>query len=50
MVSVKEELYGKVVEVRGLSDRVMTVVVVFERDVVRLNCGYPLQSGGSLED
>ena len=45
---VKEELFEKVVEVRRVSDRVMTVVV-FEMDVLRLICGYALQSGRSLE-
>ena len=29
---------------------VMTVVVVFEEDVLRLICGYALQGGRSLED
>ena len=33
-----------------LSDRVMTVVVVFEEDVLRLICGYVPQSGRSLEE
>ena len=36
---VKEELYEKVVEVRRLRDRVTTLVVVFEEDVLRLICG-----------
>ena len=39
-VMVKEELCEYVVEVRRASDRVMTVVVVFEEDVLRLICGY----------
>ena len=37
------ELCEKVVEVKMVSDRVMTVVVVFE-DVLRLICGHALQS------
>ena len=32
---VKEELCEKLLEVRMVSDRVMTVVVVFEEDVLR---------------
>ena len=42
---VKEELCEKVVEVRRISDRVMTIVVVFEEGVLRLICGYTPQSG-----
>ena len=42
---VKEELCEKVVEVGRVSDRVMTVVVVFEEDVLRLICGFAPQSG-----
>ena len=45
-VMVKEELCEKVVEVRRVSDRVMTVVV-FEEDVLRLICGYSPQIGRS---
>ena len=45
---VKEELCKKVVEVRRVSDRVMTVAVVFEEDVLRLICWHALQSGRSL--
>ena len=37
-VIVKEEQCEKVVEVRRVSDRVMTLVV-FEEDVLRLICG-----------
>ena len=48
-VVVKEELCEKVVEVGKVSDRVMTLVVVFE-DVLRLICGYAPQSGRSLEE
>ena len=41
---VKEELYENVVEVRRVSDRVMTVVVFLD-DVLRSICGYALQGG-----
>ena len=40
---MKEELFEKVLEVRRVSDRLMTVVV-FEEDVLRLICGYAPQS------
>ena len=40
----KEELCDKVVEVRRVSDRVMTV---FEEDVLKLICVYAPQSGSS---
>ena len=46
---VKEELCQKVVEVRRVSDRVMTVVA-FVEDVLRLICRYAPQSGRSLEE
>ena len=49
-VKVKEDLCEKVVEVRRVSYRVMTVVVVFEEDVLRLICWYALQSGRILEE
>ena len=44
------EMREKVVEVRRASNRVMTVAVVFEEDVLRLICGYASQSGRSLEE
>ena len=47
-VMVKGEMSEKVVEVRRVSDRVMTVDV-FEEDVLRLICGYAPQSERSLE-
>ena len=47
---VKEKLCEKVVEVRRVSDRVMTAVIVSEEDVLRLICGYALQSGRRLEE
>ena len=43
-IMVKEELCEKVLEVRRVSDRMMTVVVVFEDDVLRLLCVYAPQS------
>ena len=46
-VIVKEELCEKAVEARMVSDRVMTLVVVFKEDVLRLICGYDPQSGRS---
>ena len=46
---VKEELCERVVEVRRVSDRVMTLVDVFEEDVLRLICGYAPESLRSLE-
>ena len=47
---VIEELSVTVVEVRRVSDRVMSVVVVFEEDGLRLICGHAPQSGRSLEE
>ena len=47
---MKEELCEKVIEIRMVSDRVMTVVVDLEEDVLRLVCGYAPQSGRSLEE
>ena len=48
-VMVKEELCEKVVEVRRVSDRAMTLAV-FEDDVLRLICGHSPQSGRSCEE
>ena len=42
---VKEELCEKVVEVRRRCDRVMTVVMVLEEEVLRIICVYGPQSG-----
>ena len=47
---MKEELCEKVVEVRMESDRVISVVVVFEEDVLRLIGRYVPQSGRSLHN
>ena len=49
-VMVKDELCEKVVEVRRVSDRLMSVFVVFEEDVLRLICGYAPQSGSGFEE
>ena len=49
-VMVKNGLCEKVVELRGVSDRVMIHVIVFEEDMLRLICGYAPQSGRSLEE
>ena len=49
-VLVKEELCEMVVEVRKVSDRVMTFVVIFEDYVPRLICGFAPQSGRCLEE
>ena len=48
-VMVKEELGKNVVEVRRVSDRVMTLVVL-EQVVLRLICGYAPQSGRRFEE
>ena len=42
---VKEEPCERVVEVRWVRDRLMTVVVVFYEDVLKLICGYAPQGG-----
>ena len=47
-IMVNEELCEKVVEVT--SDTLTTVVVVIEKDVLKLICGYAQQSGRSLEE
>ena len=46
---VKEELCENWVEIRRVSERVMTLVV-FEEDVLRMICGYAPQSGRCLEE
>ena len=38
------------VEIRRVSDRVITVVVIFYEGVLRLICGYAPQTGGCLEE
>ena len=50
-VMMNKDLCVKVVDVRGVSDRVMTVVVVvFGKDVLRMICRYAQQSGRSWEE
>ena len=44
---VKEELYDKVVVVRRVNDRVMSLAIVFE-EVVRVVCKYAPQGGKSM--
>ena len=46
---MKEDLCKKVVEVRRVSDRVMTVLI-FEEDVLRLICQYTAQRGRCFEE
>ena len=45
----KEELCEKVINVRRVNERMMTVVVVPEEDGLRLICGYPPQCGRSCK-
>ena len=47
---VKEELYDKVIEVRRVNDRVMSLAIVLEGEVVRVLCAYAPQSGKSMEE
>ena len=42
---VKEELYVKVIEVRRVDDRAMSLAIVLEGEVVRVVCVYSSQSG-----
>ena len=41
---------SEVVEVRRRRDKVVAVVLVFEKDVLMLICGYALQSRRSFEE
>ena len=43
-VMVKVEMFEKVVDVGGVSDRVMSVALICEEDVMRQICGCGLQS------
>ena len=45
-----KELCDKVIEVRRVSDRVMSFVVVFEENILRLIYRHPPQNGRSLEE
>ena len=49
-ILVKEELCEKVVDVRIKSDRVMVVVLAFEKQVIRVISAYELQAGRPLEE
>ena len=44
---MREELCEKVVKVRRKSGTVMTMVLVFEEEVIRIICTYALQVGRS---
>ena len=37
---VKEELYDKVVEDKGVNDSVISVAIVFDEEMVRVVCVY----------
>ena len=47
---MKEELCKKVVEVQRKGDRVMTVVMVLEEEVVKIICVYGWQSGRTVAE
>ena len=47
---VKEELYEKVVEVRRANDRVISLAIVLEEEVVRVVWAYAPHSGKSREE
>ena len=47
---VNEELYNKVIEVRRVHDRVMSLAIVLEGDVVRVVCAYAPQSRKSMKE
>ena len=47
---VKEELHDKVVEVRRVNNRVMSLSMVYGQDVVRVVCAYAAQRGKSMEE
>ena len=50
-VLVEEELYDKVVEVRRVNDRVMSLAIVLEEEgVVRVEWAYSPQGGKSMEE
>ena len=46
----KQELYAKIVEVRRVNDRMMSLAIVFEEEVLRVVCAYAPQSGKSIEE
>ena len=47
---VSDRVVTAVLQLRRVSDRVVTAVLVFEEDVLRLICGYAVQSGRTLEE
>ena len=47
---MKEKLCEKVVEVRRVSNRVMSVVFIFEEDVLKFICEYAPQSERCLKE
>ena len=49
-VLVKEELYDKFIEDRRVNDRVISLVIVFEEEVLRVVCAYAPPSGNSREE
>ena len=50
IVMMKEELCERVVEVKRVSDRMIAVVLVFEKDVLRLIYMYAQHSGRIFEE
>ena len=49
-VLIKGELYDKVIDVRRVDDRVMSLVIVLEEEVVRVVWACAPQSGKSMEE
>ena len=49
-VLAEEELHDEVHEVRRINDRVMSLAIVFEEEVVGVVCAYTPQSGKSIEE
>ena len=49
-VLVKGELYDNVVEVRGVNDRVISLAIVLEDDLVRVACACAPLGGRSMEE
>ena len=45
-----EELCDKVDEVRRVSDRVMSLVIVYHEEVVKVECAYAAQGGKPMEE
>ena len=49
-ILVKEDLSERVVEVRRRSDRIMSTVLMFGKEIVRVICGYGSQSGRTMTE